>query len=108
MKKLTEAEIKALVQMVAEGPCKCRECSADTEHMLALARACRTAGLREVGATLKEVSDEILALPAMREPFICEGAVVPPPSMVFATCESLGATRPSSRAASRTPRLRET
>jgi hypothetical protein len=36
--KLTEAEIKALVEMVAAGLCTCRECRADTEHMLALAQ----------------------------------------------------------------------
>ena len=33
------------------------------------------AGLREVGATLKDVADEVLAMPAAREPFICEGAI---------------------------------
>jgi hypothetical protein len=37
--------------------------------------ACRTVGLREVGATLKDVADEVLALPAVSEPFICEGAI---------------------------------
>jgi hypothetical protein len=37
--------------------------------------ACRAAGLREVGATLKDVADEVLALPTAREPFICEGAI---------------------------------
>jgi hypothetical protein len=42
------------------------------EEMLA---ACRAAGLREVGATLREVANEVLALPATHEPFICEGAI---------------------------------
>jgi hypothetical protein len=37
--------------------------------------ACRAVGLREVGATLKDVADQVLAIPAAREPFICEGAI---------------------------------
>ena len=37
--------------------------------------ACETAGVRTVGATLKEVVDEVLALPAVQEPFVCEGAI---------------------------------
>jgi hypothetical protein len=37
--------------------------------------ACRGVGMRVVGATLKDVADELLALPAAREPFICEGAI---------------------------------
>jgi hypothetical protein len=31
--------------------------------------------VREIGATLKDVTDEVLALPATREPFVCEGAI---------------------------------
>ncbi len=37
--------------------------------------ACESAGLRVVGATLKDVVDEVLALPAVEEPFVCEGAI---------------------------------
>jgi hypothetical protein len=37
--------------------------------------ACETAGIRPVGATLKEVADEVLARPAVQEPFVCEGAI---------------------------------
>ena len=37
--------------------------------------ACHRAGLRVVPATLREVADEVLARPAVQEPFICEGAI---------------------------------
>jgi hypothetical protein len=37
--------------------------------------ACQAAGLRVVGATLKDVADAVLALPPVREPFVCEGAI---------------------------------
>src|SRR6516165_1276072 len=37
--------------------------------------ACHRAGLRVVPATLKEVADEVLARPAVQEPFVCEGAI---------------------------------
>ena len=37
--------------------------------------ACHRAGLRVVPATLKEVADEVLAKPAVQEPFVCEGAI---------------------------------
>jgi hypothetical protein len=37
--------------------------------------ACPRAGLRVVPATLKEVADEVLAKPAVQEPFVCEGAI---------------------------------
>jgi hypothetical protein len=37
--------------------------------------ACGKAGLRVSGATLKDVADEVLALPPVREPFVCEGAI---------------------------------
>jgi hypothetical protein len=37
--------------------------------------ACHKASLRVVPATLKEVADEVLAGPAVQEPFVCEGAI---------------------------------
>jgi Polysaccharide deacetylase len=37
--------------------------------------ACHKAGLRMTGATLKDVADEVLARPAVQEPFVCEGAI---------------------------------
>jgi hypothetical protein len=37
--------------------------------------ACTEAGIEAVGATLQQVADEILALPAKPEPFVCEGAI---------------------------------
>ena len=37
--------------------------------------ACSAAGLRAVGATLKDVVDRVLAQPLVREPFVCEGAI---------------------------------
>lgn len=37
--------------------------------------ACQAAGVRVVGATLKDVADKVLALPPVQEPFVCEGAI---------------------------------
>jgi hypothetical protein len=37
--------------------------------------ACQTAGVDAVGATVKEVSDQVLTHPAEPEPFVCEGAI---------------------------------
>ena len=37
--------------------------------------ACHQAGLRVTPATLKDVVDEVLARPAVQEPFVCEGAI---------------------------------
>src|SRR5262245_25883417 len=37
--------------------------------------ACEIAGVRTVGATLKEVVDEVLVQPPVQEPFVCEGAI---------------------------------
>jgi hypothetical protein len=37
--------------------------------------ACQAAGLRAVGATLKDVTDKVLSLPPVHEPFVCEGAI---------------------------------
>jgi hypothetical protein len=42
------------------------------DEMLA---ACQAAGLRVVAATLKDVADKVLALPPVREAFVCEGAI---------------------------------
>jgi hypothetical protein len=42
------------------------------DEMLA---GCDRAGLCVVGATLQDVADEVLALPPVQEPFICEGAI---------------------------------
>lgn len=42
------------------------------DEMLA---ACHKAGLRVSGATVKDVADEVLALPPAHAPFICEGAI---------------------------------
>jgi hypothetical protein len=42
------------------------------DEMLA---ACHAAGLRTVGSTLEDVADEVLALPPVREAFVCEGAI---------------------------------
>jgi hypothetical protein len=42
------------------------------DEMLA---ACEASRLRVVGGTLKEVSDDVLALPVVQEPFVCEGAI---------------------------------
>jgi hypothetical protein len=37
--------------------------------------ACNAAGVKTAGATLKGVADAVLALPPVREPFVCEGAI---------------------------------
>ena len=37
--------------------------------------ACDAAGVKAAGATLKGVADAVLALPPVREPFVCEGAI---------------------------------
>lgn len=37
--------------------------------------ACDAAGLKVVGATLKDVADDVLAVPPVQQPFICEGAI---------------------------------
>jgi hypothetical protein len=37
--------------------------------------ACDEAGVKAVGATLKDVADDVLARPPVQEPFICEGAI---------------------------------
>jgi Polysaccharide deacetylase len=37
--------------------------------------ACEAAGIEAKGATLREVSDDVLAHPAVQEPFVCEGAI---------------------------------
>jgi hypothetical protein len=37
--------------------------------------ACRTAGIEAKGVTLREVADDILACPAVQEPFVCDGAI---------------------------------
>ena len=37
--------------------------------------ACAAAGLRTIGATLKEVVDDVLARPPVQEAFVCEGAI---------------------------------
>jgi hypothetical protein len=41
----------------------------------AMMSACHKAGLRVLPATLQEVADEVLARPAVAEPFVCEGAI---------------------------------
>jgi hypothetical protein len=40
-----------------------------------LMSACHKAGLRVIPATLQDVTDEVLARPAVAEPFVCEGAI---------------------------------
>jgi hypothetical protein len=42
------------------------------DEMLA---ACQIVGLRIVGATLKDVADQVLSHPPVHEPFVCEGAI---------------------------------
>jgi hypothetical protein len=42
------------------------------DEMLA---ACKAAKLRVSGATLKDVADQVLAHPPVRESFVCEGAI---------------------------------
>jgi peptidoglycan/xylan/chitin deacetylase (PgdA/CDA1 family) len=37
--------------------------------------ACHAAGMSAKGATLREVTEDILARPAVQEPFVCEGAI---------------------------------
>ena len=37
--------------------------------------ACHAAGVKAVGVTLREVADEVLALPPVQQPFVCEGAI---------------------------------
>lgn len=37
--------------------------------------ACQAAGMEARGATLREVTDDVLAHPATQEPFVCEGAI---------------------------------
>ena len=37
--------------------------------------ACDAAGFAVVGTTLKEVVDDVLASPPVKEPFVCEGAI---------------------------------
>ena len=37
--------------------------------------ACSAAGVTPVGSTLRDVADDVLALPPVREPFVCEGAI---------------------------------
>ena len=50
----------------------CRRLRVMLDEMMS---ACDKGGLRVIGATLKEVSDEVLARPAVQEPFVCEGAI---------------------------------
>jgi hypothetical protein len=40
-----------------------------------LMSACHKAGLHVIPATLQDVTDEVLARPAVAEPFVCEGAI---------------------------------
>lgn len=40
-----------------------------------LRSACEAAGITPVGATIKEIADDVLALPGKKEPFVCEGAI---------------------------------
>ncbi len=37
--------------------------------------ACKAAGIEAKGATLREVADDVLACPAVQDPFVCEGAI---------------------------------
>jgi hypothetical protein len=45
------------------------------EMLNELRSACEAAGITPVGATLKEIADDVLALPVKKEPFVCEGAI---------------------------------
>ena len=40
-----------------------------------LGAACAAAGVQAVGATLADVADAVLAMPAVKEPFVSEGTV---------------------------------
>lgn len=37
--------------------------------------ACQAAGMKAKGTTLREVVDDVLAHPAVEDPFVCEGAI---------------------------------
>jgi hypothetical protein len=37
--------------------------------------ACHAAGVKAIGSTLKDVTDDVLAHPVASEPFVCEGAI---------------------------------
>jgi len=45
------------------------------EMLTELHSACKEAGISPVGATLKDVSDDVLRQPIKTEPFVCEGAI---------------------------------
>ena len=48
------------------------------EMLNELRSACEAAGITPVGATLREIADDVLALPVKKEPFVCEGAILEP------------------------------
>jgi len=50
----------------------CRRLSVMLDEMMS---ACRKAGLRVLPATLQDIADDVLARPAVAEPFVCEGAI---------------------------------